>query len=171
MKQNSQIFIHMQTDNKHMCKKEKKMIQHIVENNKILLNDPVKKSFMHYAFFVEHGRAKNHEIVSRGANKMCNQYNTPTLHAEINAYNKMSNYYARKTLDLIIIKLNREGTLLASRPCYNCIKSLLYTGINIKHVYYSNNGSIEKENFNTMFESDKTTLSSGMKYKLKCKKK
>ena len=124
MKQNSQIFIHMQTDNKHMCKKEKKMIQHIVENNKILLNDPVKKSFMHYAFFVEHGRAKNHEIVSRGANKMCNQYNTPTLHAEINAYNKMSNYYARKTLDLIIIKLNREGTLLASRPCYNCIKSL-----------------------------------------------
>jgi hypothetical protein len=40
-----------------------------------------------------------------------------------------------KKLDLIVIRINKLGTLSNSRPCYNCLKMM--QDIGIKKIYYS----------------------------------
>jgi tRNA(Arg) A34 adenosine deaminase TadA len=98
-----------------------------------------------------------------GKSNAIKQYNTPSLHAEIDAFKKLPNYYLSKDLNLIVVRFSQNGELSSSRPCYHCLKTLSSSGIRIKYVYYSNDGEIIKEKFNEMMNSELTSVSSGMR--------
>jgi deoxycytidylate deaminase len=100
-----------------------------------------------------------------GKSSLVKQYNTPSLHAEIDAYKKLPRYYAGKELNMIVVRFSNEGKLCQSRPCFHCLQTLSNSGIRIKNVYYSNDGEMCKEKFSTMMESELTTISSGMRMK------
>lgn len=51
--------------------------------------------------------------------------------------NKGKNHQTAKKLDLIVIRVNTEGDLCISRPCYNCLNMM--KAVNIRRVYYVNN--------------------------------
>jgi len=54
-----------------------------------------------------------------------------------------------KKNDLIVIRINKQGDLVSSRPCYNCLSMM--KAVNIKKVYYSDNdGNIICENVKDM---------------------
>ncbi len=100
-----------------------------------------------------------------GNSKTLRQYNTPSLHAEMDAYYKLPSYYKSKKLDLIVLRFGSDKKLCSSRPCYNCLKSLYSHGLKIENVYYSNNDEILKEKFSYMIHSKLTQVSYGMKHK------
>jgi hypothetical protein len=103
-----------------------------------------------------------------GKSSAIKQYNTPTLHAEIDAFKKLPNYYLGMDLNLIVVRFSSNGELRSSRPCYHCLKTLRASGIRLKYVYYSNDGEILKEKFSLMFDDEKTSVSSGMRRKENC---
>jgi len=105
------------------------------------------------------------KYVAKGKNHFVKQYNTPSLHAEIDAYNNLRGYYKNKELDLVVVRFNGFGELASSRPCYNCLKTLSNSGLSIRYVYYSNCGEMVKERFDEMIDSELTKLSSGMRLK------
>ncbi len=110
------------------------------------------------------GRGKK---VAIGKNSTIKQYNLPSLHAEIDAYHKLSNYYASQELDMFVVRFSNDGKLCESRPCYNCLRTLYGTNIRIKNVYYSTKGHIVKEKFSNMLESNLTKLTSATRRKLR----
>jgi len=88
-----------------------------------------------------------------------------SIHAEVNAiityfgksfyynhaYNKVyyGDDYKRTKLDLIVIRINKNGDLCNSRPCYNCLNMMKTIGI--RKVYYSiSNTEIICENVKDM---------------------
>ncbi|ATZ80895.1 hypothetical protein BMW23_0849 [Bodo saltans virus] len=95
------------------------------------------------------------------------QYNTPSTHAEIDAYKKLPKYYASREMNIIVVRFSKSGDLCKSRPCLHCLQTLSNSGIRIKYVYYSNDGDIRKEKFDTMLESELTSISSGMRFKMR----
>ncbi len=101
--------------------------------------------------------------VAIGKNNLTPQYSTPTLHAEIDAYQKLQPYYRSIDLDMVVVRFAGEGKLCQSRPCYHCIKMLMGSGLSIKNVYYSREGEMHKEKFCDMLESPLTKISSGMR--------
>jgi deoxycytidylate deaminase len=101
--------------------------------------------------------------VAIGKNSLNRQYNSPTLHAEIDAYLKLPRYYWKKDLDMIVVRFGKEGKLCQSRPCYHCLKTLTSSGLSIKNVYYSANGEMCKEKFGDMLDNPLTTITSGMR--------
>lgn len=106
-----------------------------------------------------------------GQNSLTKQYNTPTLHAEIDAYQKLPRYYMSLDLDMIVIRFSKEGKLCHSRPCYHCLKTLTESGISIKNVYYSKDDEMHKEKFCDMLNSEMTCITSGMRHKCNTFKK
>ena len=105
-----------------------------------------------------------------GQNSLIKQYNTPTLHAEIDAYRKLPRYYMGYDLDMIVVRFTKEGKLCQSRPCYHCLKTLSESGISIKNVYYSKDDDMCKEKFDNMLNSELTCMTSGMRHKHGIKK-
>jgi deoxycytidylate deaminase len=105
------------------------------------------------------------KYVAIGKNNLIPQYNTPTLHAEIDAYIKLPRYYYGIDLDMVVVRFAKDGRLCQSRPCYHCLRTLASSKITIKNVYYSNNGKMCKEKFCDMIDSPLTTISSGMRHK------
>lgn len=98
-----------------------------------------------------------------GMSNTIKQYNTPSLHAEMDAFGKLRPYYLSHNLDLIVVRFSETGKLCSSRPCFHCLERLNTMGIKIGYVYYSNDGEIFKEKFSQMMESELTSISSGMK--------
>jgi tRNA(Arg) A34 adenosine deaminase TadA len=98
-----------------------------------------------------------------GKSNFKKQHNTPSTHAEIDAFKKLSRYYASRDMNIIVVRFTKTGDLCSSRPCYHCLKTLMNSGMKIKHVYYSCRRTMYKEKFNTMFESELTTITSGMR--------
>jgi cytidine deaminase len=74
--------------------------------------------------------------------------NGMTVHAEINLLSKIK---CNKSISILVIRINKEGKLKESKPCYHCLKAMRNSGLNIKYVYYStSNGNIVKETFSKM---------------------
>lgn len=110
---------------------------------------------------VENGSGKKVVI---GRSSTLKQYNTPSLHAEIDAIKKCPSYYLRRGINLCVFSYTSTGNLRSSRPCFHCLKTL--SKFKIRYVYYSNEeGNICKEKFIQMIESDLTIVSSGMRRK------
>jgi tRNA(Arg) A34 adenosine deaminase TadA len=102
--------------------------------------------------------------VAIGRSNTIPQYNTPTLHAEIDALNKLPRYYFSKGkgVDLYVFRFSSDGTLRSSRPCFHCLRTM--SNYNIQYVYYSaDDGKIHKEKFSEMMDSELTIVSSGMR--------
>ena len=73
-------------------------------------------------------------------------YKNATIHAEVDALNKIK--YSRKTKKIIIIvyRINNAGTkYLMSKPCDNCMKSIKETlekkNYKLHRGYYTDNNS------------------------------
>lgn len=86
-------------------------------------------------------------------------------HAEMDALDKIK--YKKnvpKKIDLFVIRLTKVGDLTESRPCLHCLIRLKLSGLNIKHVYYSNSeGNIIRESFSKMQDNPLTYVSSGQR--------
>jgi len=55
----------------------------------------------------------------------------------------------RKKLEMVVIRVNKTGNLINSKPCNSCLYYLKLYGV--KSVYYSDsNGEIIKEKINTL---------------------
>jgi len=97
-------------------------------------------------------------------------------HAEIDALTKMRYEFKRKkrfeTLNMIVLRFSRYGTLGYARPCYHCLKQLQQAKfLNIKKIYYSEaTGNITSEKFIDMLKSPKTYISNGYMYRNKQQK-
>ena len=67
------------------------------------------------------------------------------------------------TTDLIVLKVDKQGNLGNSQPCYHCAIELNKNKkIKIRHLYFSNaNGEIEKHNFKQWFHETDRHISSG----------
>ena len=86
-----------------------------------------------------------------------NEYNLDgTIHAEVNAVNSLKYQFNKKVVNIIIIRTNKTATsLLCSKPCNNCIKTinkiLEKKNYQLNKCYYVNySGEIEyykKSNF------------------------
>ena len=62
-----------------------------------------------------------------------------------------------KKNDLIVIRINKQGDLVSSRPCYNCLEMM--KAVNIKKVYYSDNdGNIICENVKDMISINASSV-------------
>lgn len=128
--------------------------------NKIIVKT-IKKSYAawqpsplircyHYAAAFEKNKmiafAKNNPIkFNAKAYRMGEMFNIDTYkeypypHAESHLVSKLLDRY--NTIDpswkIVVLRINREGRLLLSKPCDNCQKIL--DVLNLKNIYYSNN--------------------------------
>jgi tRNA(Arg) A34 adenosine deaminase TadA len=63
----------------------------------------------------------------------------PFVHAESHLISKLLDNY--NTIDpnwtVCVLRINRKGLILGSRPCCNCLKLLLC--LDVKNIYYSTN--------------------------------
>jgi hypothetical protein len=99
----------------------------------------------------------------------------PSIHAEHNAIYKIKRHNTqrrfvsnRAKLDILVIRLSRNGTIGYSRPCKNCIIRLMHCNLQINNVYYTDVGGIVKmEKLSMMLDSPLTKLSSGDKKKIR----
>ena len=68
---------------------------------------------------------------------------TPGVHAEVDAFNKLTHLYNKKktNIDLIILRLSSTNKLQNSKPCNNCVNKLYYLphrkGYKLNNIYYS----------------------------------
>ena len=104
----------------------------------------------HYAAAFEKNKmiafAKNNPIqFNAKAFKMGKMFNInaykeyPYPHAESHLVSKLLDCYNRidPNWRIVVLRINREGRLLLSKPCRNCQKIL--DALNLRNVYYSNN--------------------------------
>lgn len=115
----------------------------------------LRKAAMQSALNQKHGAGLvcGENIVSVGVNKKFTvRFNNDilplTIHAEIDA---LSNLHPKhlKGMDVIVIRVNKAGKLVYSRPCNSCIDKLSRKGI--RKAYYSDvNGNIVYEFIDNM---------------------
>jgi hypothetical protein len=103
-----------------------------------------------------------------GTNKSFTSHGEPSIHAEkdvlLKAFNNPKFGSRKKTLNMLIIRIDKFGNLGYSRPCEKCIKLLVNCGLKISHIYYSSHtGHIVKEHLMDMLESELTRKTVGYK--------
>ena len=88
-------------------------------------------------------------------------------HAEVAAKKNLPLNYSnnKKTLNLLVIRINKNGDLKNSKPCFKCITHLnRIPGYKINKIYYSNeNGQIIESKFNDLYFEDNKYISRGFK--------
>ena len=83
------------------------------------------------------------------ANALVDYYGTDLFFDKKKGWSLSSKTSKSKKIDLIVIRINRQGDLVNSRPCYNCVSMM--KAVNIKKVYYStDNGDIVGESVKDM---------------------
>jgi len=92
-------------------------------------------------------------------------HHMPSKHAEMDASQKiMKKKDLPRAVDYFVIRYTKTGVLGESRPCFHCLTAMNKSKLNIKDVYYSTSeGTIVREKFSVMLESDNTYISSGMR--------
>lgn len=135
----------------------------IEEHQKAMSVCPLFCGFMHMAFVVcnanVHIFGYNH---FRGTGQ--------TIHAEISLMKKLKKVNKNMKIDILVIRINRNGTLGMSKPCKNCIEimnNIAYTkGYIIDKVYFSNyDGEITCLKFTTLKEEKNKHISKYFKNK------
>lgn len=101
---------------------------------KYLINQALRseEKFKHGAIILD----KKGNIISSGFNHKVDYYNHKfTIHAEIDAINKIiKNQYDLNNI-LIVIRINKNNELKMSKPCKDCEKYIVMN--KIRKVYYS----------------------------------
>lgn len=104
-------------------------------------------SFIYRVLYVPYQTLTIGENSSREAYNGCSY----ARHAEMDAIMKLPPLYQkkakRKKISLIVIRIDKNGILKNSKPCFKCIEYMIrlnhQSGYKIEHIYYSNeNGDI-----------------------------
>ena len=135
---------------------------------KIEIEKKKKEKFHHAYLLLANGRTK----ISEGKNNLIENDTCATIHAEINALQKIKKWrVCPKNIDLVVIKLNKNGEIGKAKPCEHCLYILENSKVNVKNVYYSttinNENYIIKEKFSKMKnynEDDKKVTSKSPRY-------
>jgi deoxycytidylate deaminase len=99
---------------------------------------------------------KKKSVIAFGENKVLPNTNIFwTIHAEVNALTKLPvNRGKLIDIDLIVLRLYKDGTFSYSKPCEHCInymKNIIKNGYRINTVLYSNHdGFIESIKLNNI---------------------
>jgi hypothetical protein len=124
----------------------------------------------HHCSVIFRGKLDEKCVISYGQNKF-----SPTcgsVHAEADAINKLQYIKSKKSkkpkktisVDMLVIKVLRNGKLSNSAPCVKCLKSIanaITKGYKINKVYYSNEtGNIECKLLSDLINSEKLHISS-----------
>lgn len=84
--------------------------------------------------------------------------NSFSIHAEENLMKKIGNGSPRKLkyVDILVIRVTRNGDLVASKPCCRCLQSMIKSynnGVKVRSVFYSDDtGSIIKKDIRTLLK-------------------
>ena len=70
-------------------------------------------------------------------------------------YQVINQKYLNK-YNLLVVRINSEGQMVNSRPCYNCLDMLKSCGI--KNIYYSTENGIICEKVNSMISINSSTV-------------
>ena len=86
------------------------------------------------------------KIIAHGFNRdvdfMCHQH---SIHAEVDAIGKLTKIMLQNIYSMYIVRISpRDAMLKYSKPCSNCEKLILKSGI--KRIYYSTSYEYELEN-------------------------
>ena len=104
--------------------------------------------------------------VALGMNSFRKEHTCTSTHAEVDAIKKIVNWKNKpKKLDLIAIRISKNGIIGESRPCQHCIKYIANSTVRIIDIYYSTMKGIIKESFNRMIYSENNHMSSGHRFK------
>jgi len=121
----------------------------------------------HYAAAFDNNKmiafAGNNPIrFSAKAFKMGERFNISTYkeypypHAESHLISKLLDRY--NSIDsnwkIVVLRINREGRILMSKPCDNCQKIL--DAVDLSQIYYSNNDGSFNDNYGEVFYSELT---------------
>lgn len=120
---------------------KKHLIKHAltIAKNKLSLH-PQFDCYPHYTFIIQ-----DNKIVEWATNT-CHEpplhygYHSrldyrPKFHAELFAYKKARGLLAKKSFEILNIRLNKQGELKMSKPCESCHEFL--TAMGCKRFYYS----------------------------------
>ena len=84
----------------------------------------------------------------------------------MDAIRKLPPVYNNRTInvDLIVIRVGKNGSLKNSAPCFKCIEHLnrmnLKTNYKLKYIYYSDStGNVKKVKFIELLKSDEKHMS------------
>jgi deoxycytidylate deaminase len=146
----------------------KKWIIDFIHNQ---ITEKQNKEKYHYAYFL-HSKCK----IAEGTNNFIENKTCTTIHAEMNALAKIQKWKVCPTnIDLIVIKIKKNGDIGNAKPCNHCIQILSQSKIKINNVYYSTtnintNINIIKEKFSKMKifninNIDKKIMSKSLRYK------
>lgn len=114
-----------------------------------------------FCFLTANIRQKNVPYKFKSNNKNC--------HAEVNLLSSVSKFIKNenknKKIDILVVRLNKEGTLSNSKPCLHCVIHMKkYYSNNIRYIYYSNShGEINRNSLNELLEN---TTHISKKYKI-----
>ena len=82
----------------------------------------------------------------------------PFVHAESHLISKLLDRY--NTIDsnwsIVVMRINRKGIILGSKPCENCEKILSAVGLNT--IYYSNDNASFSDTFGFLIEAKSLTM-------------
>lgn len=99
------------------------------------------------------------KVQSYGENHYDGKTVFPTVHAEYDAMKKLPRRRGKiKRLDLLVIRVNRGGTVGNSKPCEQCLQRLTQLpkfGYCLDTVYYSNVNELVRVKFSHLLESEK----------------
>lgn len=136
----------------------------LYENGKCTVSSCVCGNFNHISCVLKKAR-----ILSFGVNLMNdNNGNAPGIHAECDAISKLIPLKPKKKLEninIIVIRLSTKNKIQSSKPCSNCIESMIHLppkkGYKIQNIYYSDVfGNIVKTSLNAIQKEERHYSSS-----------
>jgi deoxycytidylate deaminase len=82
----------------------------------------------------------------------------PFVHAESHLISKLLDTY--NTIDtnwsIVVLRINRRGLVLGSKPCENCDKIL--NAVGLTNIYYSNDDASFSDSLGDLIEAESLTL-------------
>lgn len=120
----------------------------------------------HIATFVDKKRKDHNLIVGINTNRKRFNNNKIAVHAEIDALQKLEKLNKKPKMDLIVLRVNKNGKLCESAPCRHCTIELSKNNIvNINNLYFSrSDGSITCIKFSDWLKKEDHHVSKGWKW-------
>ena len=160
--------------------KDNNFISYLINRrlNKCIKGCSCNDTALHIAAFMikfDNSIHSNNTIIGENSFRYLNGCNNKvSIHAEMDALNKLfimkKMRRVKKTkMDLVVIRINRNGKLCESAPCYHCTQELLKNNlIVIDKLYYSTiYGNIVCIKFDDWIKYGLPHISKGWKYSLK----